>query len=72
MHEVGVVDPPTHILKIGSGIFLRMPARLPSDIVERPVSILSFCSKYLYIVCLRIGEYHNTIAEMPPNFGLGL
>jgi len=72
MHEVGVVDPPAHILKISSGIFLRMPARLPSDIVERPVSILSFCSKYLHIVCLQIDEYSNTIAEVPPNFCLGL
>ena len=41
-----------HIPKIGSGIVPSMPARTPSDIAGRTVSILSFFSKYLFILCV--------------------
>ena len=51
MHEVGAVNPATHIPKIGSGIVPSMPGRKPSDITECTVSILSSALNiFLYCV----------------------
>jgi len=50
MHEVGVVDPPAHIPKIGSGIVLGIPVRKPSDMAERIVPLASALNIFLYFV----------------------
>ena len=52
MNEVGIMDAPTHISEIRSGIILMMSVRKLSDIATRCGSISSFFSKYLLTSCV--------------------
>ena len=51
-HGMGIVDAPTHISEILSGITLRISSRRPLDIASGSGSISNFFSRYLFTSCI--------------------